>query len=222
MSKKLMTGLLGLVALAAMALPAVASASPELTSPTGTTAAVGSKFTAVNIGEMVMTDTNGNIINRCTSADLSGEVTKNSGTAIEGNVTTASFTGTGAEGNCTGTFFSSPRFTFGVANGVPWCVRALSTFATNEVQIRGGKCSEAAREIRFALDIGSITCLYSRAATEPIKGTLTTDNAQGQDAVIHFDKQLFKPVSTPFPCPEEALLDMPFTFSVGGTVAHFS
>ncbi|HET7506938.1 MAG TPA: hypothetical protein VFJ53_01140 [Solirubrobacterales bacterium] len=221
MSKKLMTGLLALVALAAMALPAVASASPELTSPTGTTAAVGSKITAVNIGDTLMTDTSGNVITRCSTVDLSGELTKNSGTAIEGNVTTASFTGTGSEGNCTGTFFSSPKVTPGVANGLPWCVRALSTFGADEGQIRGGKCSEAAREIRFALDLGSITCLYSRAATEPIKGTLTTD-VGGQDAVVHIEKQLFKPVSTPFPCPEEGLLDMSFTLTVGGAQAYFS
>jgi hypothetical protein len=222
MTKKFMTGLLALVALAAMALPAMASASPELTSPTGTTAAVGSKITAVNIGDTLMTDTNGNAITRCSTVDLAGELTKNNGTAIEGNVTTASFTGTGAEGNCTGTFFSSPKVTPGVANGLPWCVRALSTFTTaDEAQIRGGKCSEVAREIRFALDLGNITCLYSRASTEPIKGTLTTD-VGGQDAVVHIEKQLFKPVSVPFPCPEEGLLDMSFTLTVGGAAAYFS
>jgi hypothetical protein len=221
MPKKPMTGLLALVALAAMALPAVASASPEATQPTGTAVATGSKITAVNIGDILMTDTSGNVITRCTSADLSGELTKNSGTAIEANVTSASVTGTGAEGNCTGTFFSSPRLTFGIANGVPWCVRALSTFAADEAQIRGGKCSEAAREIRFAVDLGSITCLYSRFASEPIKGVLTTD-VGGQDALLHIEKQLFKPVSTPFPCPEEELLDMSFTFSVGGTATYFS
>jgi hypothetical protein len=223
MSKKLMTGLLALVALAAMALPAVASASPELTHPTGTTAPVGTKITATNIGETLMTDTNGNIITRCTTADLSGELTKNSGTAIEGNVTSATFTGTGSEEKCTGTFFSSPRVTPGVANGLPWCVRALSTFAADEAQIRGGKCSEAAREIRFALDLESIgvTCLYSRSSTEPIKGTITTENAQGQDAVVHISKQLFKPVSVPFPCPEEGLLDMSFTLETPGGGAMY-
>jgi len=221
MSKKLMTGLLALVALAAMALPAVASASPELTQPTGTTVAVGSKITAVNIGDTLMTDTNTNVITRCSTAELSGELNKNSGTAIEGSVTTASFTGTGSEGNCTGTFFSSPKVTPGVANGLPWCVRATSAMNANEGQIRGGKCSEPAREIRFALDLGSITCLYKSEGA--LKGTLTTDlSPSNTDAIVHIDHQLFKPVSVPFPCPEEGLLDMSFTLSVNGSAAYFS
>jgi hypothetical protein len=223
MSKKPMTGLLALVALAAVALPAVASASPELTQPTGTTVPTGSKVTGANIGDILMTDTNMNIIYRCTSGDLSGELTKNSGTAIEANVTSASFAGTGTEGSCTGTFFSEPKFTFVIANGVPWCIRANNTMPADEAQLRGGKCNETAREIRFALDLGSITCLYSRAANAPIEGTLTTDKSpENSDAVVHIDHQLFKPVSVPFPCPEETLLDMQFTFSVGGTAGYFS
>jgi hypothetical protein len=223
MSKKLMTGLLALVALAAMALPAAASASPELTQPTGTTVAPGKSITAVNVGDTLMTDTNTNVITRCSTVDLAGELTKNSGTSIEGNVTTASFTGTGSEGNCTGTFFSSPKVTPGVANGLPWCVRANNGMAADKAQIAGGKCNETAREIRFALDLGSITCLYSRAANAPIEGTLTTDKSpENSDAVVHIDHQLFKPVSVPFPCPEEGLLDMSFTLSVGGSAAYFS
>jgi hypothetical protein len=66
-----------------------------------------------------------------------------------------------------------------------------------------------------------VTCLYSRGGNEPIKGTLTTD-VGGQDAVVHIDHQLFKPVSVPYPCPEETLLDTSFTLSVGGTEAYFS
>jgi hypothetical protein len=221
MSKKLIAACMAIAAFAALAMASTASASPVLTHPTGTVQATGAAITGTNVGETLMTDTNGNIITRCTTANLSGELTKNSGTAIEGNVTSATFTGTGSEGNCTGTFFTSPKVTPGVANGLPWCVRALSTFAADEAQIRGGKCSEAAREIRFALDLGATTCLYSRSSTEPIKGTLTTD-VGGQDAVVHISKQLFKPVSVPFPCPEEGLLDMSFTLSVGGTAAYFS
>jgi len=200
---------------------ATASASPVLTHPTGTVQGTGAAITAANIGETLMTDTNTNIITRCTTADLSGELTKNTGTSIEGNVTSATFTGTGSEGNCTGSFFSSPKVTPGVANGLPWCVRANNGMAPDEAQIRGGKCSETAREIRFALDLGGITCLYARSSAEPIKGTLTTD-VGGQDAIVHITHQLFKPVSVPFPCPEEELLDMSFTLSVGGTAAYFS
>jgi len=221
MPKKLISTCLAIATLA-FATASIASASPVLTHATGSVQATGTTLSAANVGEMLFTDTSGNIITRCTSANLAWELTRNSGTAIESNITSASFTGTGTEGNCTGTFFSSPRFTMAVANGLPWCVRALSSMATNEAQIRGGKCSEAAREIRFAVDLGSITCLYARSSTEPIVGTITTDNAQGQDAVVHIERQLVKPVSTPFPCPEEELLDFSLTLSVGGTPAYFS
>jgi hypothetical protein len=220
MSKKLMTGLLALVAFAALALPAVASASPELTQPTGTTVATGTKIKATNVeGNTLMTNTSGGIITDCSSAVLTGELAKNSGTAIEGTVTSAVFTGTGGGANnaCTGTFFSNPRPTPGVANGLPWCVRATSTMLSDEAQIRGGKCSEASREIRFALDLESIgvTCLYGRANGEPITGTLTTDTTG--DAIVRVSGALFRPVSTPFPCPEEGLLDMNFTIETDPT-----
>ena len=220
MSKKLIAACMAIAAFAALAIASTASASPVLTHPTGTVQATGATITGTNVGNTLMTDTNGKAITECTNASLTGELTKNSGTAIEGNVTAATFTGTGTEGNCTGTFFSSPKVTPGVANGLPWCIRASSAFPTaDEVQIRGGKCSEPAREIRFALDLGSITCLYARSSTEPIIGTLTTEPS---DAVVHITKQLFKPVSTPFPCPEEGLLDMSFTLTIGGTAAYFS
>ena len=50
MSKKLTTACLALSALAAFALPAVASASPEITHPTGTRLATGTKITGTNVG----------------------------------------------------------------------------------------------------------------------------------------------------------------------------
>jgi len=222
MSKKLIAPCLAVAVFATLAMASIASASPVLTHPTGTVQVPGVGITATNVGETLMTDTNTNVINRCPTSNLSWEMTKNTGTSIEGNVTAASFTGTGSEGTCTGTFFGSPKVTTAVVNGLPWCVRATSAMAPDEAQMRGGKCSEPAREIRFAIDLGSITCLYARSASEPSKATITTDNAEGQDAVIHLDHQLFKPVSVPFPCPEETLLDMSFTLSSGGTPAFFS
>jgi hypothetical protein len=62
--------------------------------------------------------------------------------------------------------------------------------AEDEVQIRGGKCSEAARPIRFINDAGVFTCAYER--TGVMVGTVTTDPS---DAVLQFSKQAFAPVT---------------------------
>ena len=62
--------------------------------------------------------------------------------------------------------------------------------AEDEVQIRGGKCSEAARPIRFINDAGLFTCTYER--TGAMVGTVTT---HPEDAIFQFAKQAFPPVT---------------------------
>jgi hypothetical protein len=217
MSKKLMTGLLALVALAALALPAVASASPEIGETSGgvfTKLAVGSKIKATNVGNTLMTNSSGGILTECNAATLTGELTKNSGTEIEGNVTSATFTGTGSESRCTATFGNStvtPTVTAeGGAHGLPWCIKAGGALEKDEMTVRGGKCSEAARDIRFILDVlGGVECEYQR--TTAIPGTFTTDTS-GQDATTTITKQKFSRIrGSALVCPSEGFLDMTFT-----------
>src|SRR4051794_23437699 len=108
MSKKLIIACFAVVAVAAC-LPTTASASPELTFPTGTRLATGTKIKATNVGNnLFKTDDGTSTLSECSSTILTGELLKNNGTGIEGNITTATASGTGSTFNgmneCTGTF----------------------------------------------------------------------------------------------------------------------
>src|SRR3954451_21380377 len=153
MSKKLIASCLALFALAAFVLPAVASATPVLTHPTGTKLAAGTKITGTNIGETLLKDGSGNILARYTNVKMTGELTKNTGTEIEGTITTATFQGTGGAGTggmneCTGSLGRMTVTTNGnnvdgenLANGTPWC---LKSGANDTFQVRGNACNLAA------------------------------------------------------------------------------
>src|SRR5215212_3425468 len=181
MSKKLITGLLALVALTAFALPATASAtSPELKDGSGTLVAVGTTVKATNVGNTVFKGSWGEVV--CSSATLHGKVTKNSanGEAIEGTIETASFTGTSGSGTqCSGGSLGAVTVTTNIGNGVPWCMRALAG-AAHELQIRGNSCANAARSITYVLHFSSFSCAYERTTLSgPVKGTYTTGDAEG-------------------------------------------
>jgi len=114
MSKKLITACLGLVALAAFALPSAASAAgPTVTHPTGTSLnPTGKKctttenaicITATNIGTTkLMTDPPNEEkptpLVECSKAVMTGSLIKNSGGIVEGNIHTATFEGGGTGG----------------------------------------------------------------------------------------------------------------------------
>lgn len=217
MSKKLMTGLLALVALAAMALPAVASASPEIGETSGSPAtftrlATGVAIRGTNVGETLMTNAAGEVLTRCNAATLNGTLKKNTGTEMEGEITEATFTGSGTESRCTATFGNS-IVTTKITNGLPWCIKATSSLEPDELQLAGGSCGSP-RAINFALDVigGLVTCVYERETkTSPVVGSFTTD-ISGQDAVGTITKQKFTRISgSTSVCPSEGYLDMSFT-----------
>jgi len=232
MSKKLITAALALVALAAFALPASASASPELTHPTGTTMAVhpaGTTCTAkpegcllgTNIGNTLL-KTGSTVLSECTTARLTGELTKNNGTTVEGNITTATFTGTGGQDpaeaanmpECTGEILGNTTVTTNgggvdensVANGTPWCMKStvLGTFT-----VRGGLCSAAARNIDFVMKSTTIgSCVYTRAS---ISGTYTTDATGDAIFTLTSEGTEFAKKEGGFLCPASGSLEMKFT-----------
>jgi hypothetical protein len=217
MSKKLMTGLLALVALAAMALPAAASASPEL----GETTAggvwdkleKGIKIQATSLETSKMTSPEGTTLTECATATMTGELYENSGTSIKGNITSAVFSNGGGE-PCTALFGGTANVTTNVGNGVPWCIQSTKT--ADQVEIRGGLCSAAARSITFVLDTSAFgECSYN-STTFPT-GTFTT-HSSGQDAIVTLTKAGLwkKEAGSPF-CPSEANLDMRFTLETDGT-----
>jgi len=220
MTNKLMTGLLALVALAALALPAVASASPELGETTETN--VWEKIVppaliqATSLEVSKMTSPGGTTLTECDTAVMTGDLFENSGTSVKGNITSAAFHNAGGA-DCTALFGGTAKVTTNVGNGVPWCVQTTKT--ADQVEIRGGKCSEAARSITFVLDTSSFgECKYN-STTFPT-GTFTTDTSpEHKDAVVTVTKSGLwtrESGSSVF-CPAEANLDMKFTLETDNT-----
>jgi hypothetical protein len=203
MSKKITMICAALAAFMAFAvLPAVASASPEVTFPTGTRLAVPAKIHAHNVGNTKMTTSSGNI--ECTTATMTGTLTVNNGSQIEGDVETASFTGGGSGSNCTGPL-GDVQVT---VTSLPWCVR--STAGANEFEVRGGNCNETSRALTFTLDTGGLTCAYSKAN---VTGTFAT---HPEDAKLTVSEQNFTKSSGSFLCPGSGKLDMTFTLENDG------
>lgn len=210
MSKKLIAALMALTAFTAFGVSATsASAAPVLTHPTGTVAPVGTLVTGTNVGETEMNTSFGKIL--CSSAVLTGTLTQNStASGTKGEVTSATFQGTGetasnGDKECT-SWTGGVTVTPNVSGGLPWCLEATSG---DEGKVRGGKCSELSRGIKFVLDFTSIgTCEYNRSTAAV--GTLTT---HPEDAVVHLVEQEWSKVGGTggVLCPSTGKLTMTFT-----------
>lgn len=231
MHKKSITTCLAMAAVAVFAMPAIASAaiSPALTDSTGALVPAGTKVKATNIGNTLFTSDPSGPTVTCTSAILTGEITKNKGNgeAIEGNIESASFTGTsGPEAKECSSSLGAVNVTTAVSNGTPWCVKALPG-AGDVLNVRGGKCTEKARAITFILDVttifGTVECAYERTTkTGPVTGTYTTQPADARGTIAGGANSTFAGENTnPGTCPENGTLDMEFELqtSTGGTLA---
>lgn len=214
MYKKIITACLAVAALAAFAIPASASAaSPALTTAGGALYTGGVK--AVNIG--VTKFTAGSTVVECSNDELTGTITTNDGngtSAIEGNIENASFLGEeGAEKRCKSSL-GATKVTTNVGNGTPWCVRALPG-AGDVLQIRGGKCSEKARSITFALDVTvlgvPLECKYERTTTTgPVVGTYATSPSDARGTIEPAGSEFAAESGNPFGCPGAGNLTMTF------------
>jgi len=219
MHKKLITACLAVFALAAIALPAVAQAtnSPVITHPTGTVLKTGTTLLGTNIGETFMRNTTtGEVSLRCNVATMTGTLVKNETGNVQGEISSAHFTGTGESGKCTG--FINPTVD---PLGLPWCLKSNSAMTTDEFQVQGGKCSEAAKKLEFTLTTGIGKCRYQATKTT-LKGTYSTHPS---DAVMTIPRSGLtlheKNTETGFtkvedtipfnPCPSSSYLEMSFT-----------
>ena len=173
-----------------------ALASPLLTE-SGSSIAAGAKITGTTVGETQFTI--GTSKFNCEVGHLEGEVVKNSGTSIEANI--SSFTlGKQPEGTCGGVFKVK-------SVNVPWCLRMGSVFAPDTYNLRGGKCTEEAKQLTIALDFGSYQCTYMR---ESISDSFRTE--KDGDALINITGKLFNREATnPFVCYSGPSLDASFT-----------
>lgn len=214
MSKKLIAACLAIAALAAFSLPAAASAAndPDLTSSKGgPLLGINSPILGTNVGAVKVTDLTGKVLTECSIGNLAGTVAKNNGTEVELTITTATFSGTGAERlgekECTGS--GETTWTFGIAGGLPWCLQSNGAMPDDNFVIVGGKCGEKPRAINVAFDSTVFgECAYSLPFGFP--GTFITE-AQG-DAILTMGvpgkEEL---VSENFFCPAAAIPDWSFT-----------
>lgn len=198
MHRKLIAACVSLVALAIFALPAIASAtSPVLTEEPGVAVSTPKKITATNTGNTVMTTSLGNI--ECTKAVLTGTLTTNAKTVVNGDIETATFTGTESENRCSGPI-GAVKVT---AKKLPWCVRAAEKPA-DVLTLRSGSCTGAAGSMEFTLDSSLAgECTYTK--TE-VLGEITT----GTGLPVHVTKQEFAKSAGGFLCPGSGSLDMTF------------
>jgi len=230
MSKKIIMACMALVALAAFALPASASAAndPQLTHPTGTLlnpttgscTGVGGTIciTGTQVGHSSLYSTSGTKELTCSTGTMTGYLLKNSGGTVEGEIHSASFGGTGEQvagephRECTGVGFFSANTTVTVKS-VPWCLKSTPLMAEDEFQVSGGKCGAAAAKITFTLlPTGFGECTYQATQTS-IKGTYTTDTTG--DAILTVNKTNsnagFTKTAGSFFCPSSGEIEMSFT-----------
>jgi hypothetical protein len=188
--------------------PFYISGGPLLTYPTGTKLATGSKIRARSLGALKFTNASESTLWECGSAEMTGTLKTNSGSAIEADIEDASFSGTGTEGTCTYPLAGNTEWTFNSAtNGLPWCLRATSGMAADELQIRGNSCANEARPIRVSFEITAVTsCRYERKAA--ITGSYTT---HPEDAVLHFNNAIFLEIEPKEACVDETTLDTSLT-----------
>jgi hypothetical protein len=200
MHKKLMMACMAIAAFAAFVIAPAASASPVLTNSGGGATAVGTEITGKNVGNTTFTGAF-NVV--CSSADLTGKLTKNASNVIEGEIPVGSstFTGTGTSSDCTSALGST-----GVTVNTKLCLVA-----------KGGDVATVTgcgANLAFTLTItGTGPCKYSTAS---VSGTHNTN----KDAEITIVKQPANLVEGGFFCPGTGELDMVFalTTKAGGTL----
>jgi hypothetical protein len=169
MTRKLIATCVALTAFAALAvMPAMASASPVLTEGKEIVKPPA-KILATQSGNILLTTSSGTVT--CTKSKLTGTLITNTGTHIEGTLETATFTGEGTEERCKSTFPFSPQFKVTPEN-LHWCITAGGALPADTWTIRGGACTEAAKNLRFTLDSSFGNCTYELPS---VTGTFETN-----------------------------------------------
>jgi hypothetical protein len=210
MHKKLMLSYMSLVALAAFALPASAQAEnkPTLKDKGGILPA-GTKIVGTNVGEIKFWNTSTSTLAfSCTSAKLTGEVTKNKEDSVEAKITTADFSGTGAESpdnklaECTSPTLGTIFLTF---LPMPLILKSNLPMITDEFQLSG-----TGGNIRLLLGNTSfVECEYE--ATSTIQGDLTTNETQATLTTRDTAGSGLKLIRGSFVCPSSYVMAMTLT-----------
>jgi hypothetical protein len=227
MSEKFIRSCMGLCVLAAVVLPASASAT-TVTHPTGTvlnpagkTCTVGLPgicITGTNVGDTAMWNTGHTTkLIQCTKATITGSLITNNDNVIEGQIHSVGFAGTGPSGACTAHVGESGAVDTNLGNGTPWCFKHEGN--NDNFTVTGGACGSP-RSITIVLTIFSVgTCKYSR--TGAVEGTFTTHSTG--DAIL----SIVPTVGSTFTkeeggvlCPSSWELEMSFTLETDRTTAE--
>jgi hypothetical protein len=225
MSHPLKLKLLPLVALAALVLPAAASASdePEVVE-SGIKVATGTTLVST-ASTVLFTTTEGASLFTCSSVTLTATLKANSGSKAEWEVLkgNALIQGTGAVNahnglpECTGSF-GNAYMTIATA----LCFRSDSTMVTDEFQVNGGACGTGGK---VKIILGSTTagsCEWE--STGAIKGDYTTN---GTEALLTTrdtsEGSGLKKIAGGFLCPSSLALAMTFNLeTANGTTLGIS
>lgn len=222
MHKKIIAICAALVALVALAVPALASANATINEG-GVAVAVGTKITgtAPTGSPWVLTSGSTNIT--CTKPDLSGAVTTNTDATSAGEITAFAINGSGPNNRCTTNIpdgFGGNVTVQPTAENLPWCLDATNA---DVFTVRGGSCSGAESNLPFVLDLftsngttslGSCT-LERTAAQATLSGTFTTSTTES--VATFTGNNVFTKVSGSFLCPSTGTLTGKFTLETAGT-----
>ncbi|MGN6587092.1 MAG: hypothetical protein ACTHKT_06400 [Solirubrobacterales bacterium] len=224
MANKLIMSCTVLVAFTAL-VPAVVEASPVLTDNL-ISLPVGSKITGTQVGTSKITTTDGSRNQlECSTGSLTGELTKNNGTEIEANITSALFGGTGEQASgepkpeCTGeSGLGKTSLTAVVSSSAPWCLKLLGF---NEFKVSGGNCGGTVKNLRFIMAT-TIAGNCEFESTGSVFGTYTTDGTSAVFALVnkaHTEStgNGFKRIAGSVFCPSSSSLDLSFTLETDTT-----
>jgi hypothetical protein len=205
MHKKIIMACMAIAAFAAFVVAPAASA--VTLTENGSAVAVGKKIEATNVGDVVLDIESGGTVT-CSTGDFTGELTEN-GTNVTGDITNATFSGTGASGDCT----SSSLGDFKVdIPSLPWCIKAPK--GTDTWELKGGNCPGGTGPITFILTSTGlgITCRYERTS---VTGTFNTG---GTDVVLTVgaNQTFTKELNDSFFCPASGILTGAFTLETDG------
>lgn len=197
---------------ALVALPAAASAvnDPQLTNNKAELVAVGTTdLKATQVGTTGILATDGTKLFECTTGTGTGTVVKNSGGTVEGELSSVVIGGTGAKAatepanECT----SSVLGNISVTPVLPVCLRSTPTMNNDEMQMRGGKCSEAAKNVEFIIVSTTIgECKFSRATPMKADFTTTPEDARATIRATPEGSGLSK-TSGGFLCPSSVMVE---------------
>ena len=206
MYKKLMLACMAIAAFSAIA--ASSASAAVLTHPTGTVASAGIGIKATNVGESHFVSSLGNIT--CNNNTMAGTLHSNSTAGgVTGEITSASFKGSAAGEECTGT---GTRTTNVTVTGLPWCVKSLTG---DNFEVRGGACTSAPSNITFTLDVtGLANCSYAKTS---IAGTATTDTTG--DAILSISNVEVQKTGGIL-CPSPGELTMSFTLETNSVTTE--